>query len=493
MAQTIVALVIASVTLLGAGPIPAQGPNATELSQIREILEQARKTALQPIPLQVPVLTKIAGVQVEAGDRSNARTTLEKILVTLEANPNENQWYLARIAVLQAKNGDFDEALKIAGPSRFPADSGPDKAIGQIAVLQAESGNVQRAFQIVQGIKYSNVKGEALARIAFAQAVAGDFATARSTFRQALRAVRWQWYRYVSILPDLLSAPGTRDSAEWTFTTIATLQAKAGDTQGALVTAEGIRFRFRTHALTKIALVQAARGDTPGARETLQRALESAEAVQDEPQVQSYALLSVGRAQRKVGEQARARLTLQRAIQAATRIDYAHSKAVAIAEIGEAQAESGDAANARLTLTLALQAADALRGHPGGLWWDALGKIAQSQARAGDIEGALRTLKAITGFAPLDKEDALIVIAKVQAERGDIKGAIQTAASDPWALRAVASTQAKAGDVAGVLSWAANVNSPDAKAFGLLGAAEGILSRSEPKCCRDPLESDDED
>jgi hypothetical protein len=164
-----------------------------------------------------------------------------------------------------------------------------------------------------------------------------------------------------------------------------------------------------------------------------------------------------------------------------------------MARIAEVQAGVGDAVTARLTFTLALQAADALREHPGGLWWDALGKIAQSQARAGDIEGALRTVKAITGFAPGDKGDALIVIAKAQAEHGDIKGAIQTAASHSWALRAVASTQAKAGDVAGVLSWAAKVNSPDAKAFVLLGAAEGILSRSEPECCRDPLEREDED
>lgn len=60
-------------------------------------------------------------------------------------------------------------------------------------------------------------------------------------------------------------------------------------------------------------------------------------------------------------------------------------------------------------------------------------------------------------------------------------------------LRAVATVQAKAGDVAGVLLWAAKENSPDAKAFALLGTAEGILMRSVPRCCRSPLDSGDED
>jgi hypothetical protein len=60
-----------------------------------------------------------------------------------------------------------------------------------------------------------------------------------------------------------------------------------------------------------------------------------------------------------------------------------------IDDITEAQADLGDAATARLTLTQALQAADA------GAFSEAFLRIAQVQAKAGDIDGALRTVKAL--------------------------------------------------------------------------------------------------
>lgn len=289
-----------------------------------------------------------------------------------------------------------------------------DESIGKVAVLHAKAGDVKRAFQIVNGIKYPEIRAETLARIALVQALAGEAAASKSTFQHALEAV-----------PTLLG-----HEEDWDFANIAALQAKAGDMQGAFHTVQAIKQpHMRAQALTKIALVQVAAESVWVARSTLERADQTTAAIGNDPQVLAYALLSIGRAQTKVADRVGARLTLQRAVQAAASIGYPHTKAVAMADIAEAQAELGEAATARLTLTQALQATDALRGVPGGLRGDALGRIAQAQARTGDIEGALRTVKAITGFAPSDKGDALLVIARVQAEGGDVKAALQTAAS----------------------------------------------------------------
>lgn len=125
MAREIVGPIIALLTFMVASPAPAQVPKPTEPSQIGEILKQAGETAsaIRQIGQRIHILVEIATVQVDAGERANAQATIEKAFAVLEADPVAKKRHLAEIAILQAKMGNFDEALRTAGPSGYPTDS----------------------------------------------------------------------------------------------------------------------------------------------------------------------------------------------------------------------------------------------------------------------------------------------------------------------------------------------------------------------------------
>ena len=114
--------------------------------------------------------------------------------------------------------------------------------------------------------------------------------------------------------------------------------------------------------------------------------------------------------------------------------------------------------------------------------------IAEGQAKAGDVEGALRTAERISnGYI---RGSAFEEIAEAQTEAGDIEGArrtllaaVATAERIPLAygsnrtsfLESIALAQAKAGDVEGALRTAERVPEANGRAKALARIAIALV------------------
>jgi len=136
--------------------------------------------------------------------------------------------------------------------------------------------------------------------------------------------------------------------------------------------------------------------------------------------------------------------------------------------VAEAQAAAGDVAGALLTVDWAIL---------DGSWrFQSLRAVAEVQAAAGDVVGALETVSAIED---VDRRSlALGAVAEVQTAAGDVAGALETVSAiedvdrRSLALRAVAEVQAAAGDVAGALETVLAVEDVDRRSRALGAVAE---------------------
>ncbi|MEK7715986.1 MAG: hypothetical protein AAB387_11070, partial [candidate division NC10 bacterium] len=171
------------------------------------------------------------------------------------------------------------------------------------------------------------------------------------------------------------------------------------------------------------------------------------------------------------------RTLLGRATRDAPGIQNAVTQAAYLMNIAELQARAGDADGALKTVA-ALQSP--------GLKAMGLLRLAQGQAAAGDVAGTLRTLEQVKG-ADTAKTMALVVAAQARAR--DVSTAVKTATAiqNPgWrnaALREIAMVQRDAGDLEGALRTAALLQNPTEKldtfrdvavAYARLGDAKGV-------------------
>ena len=78
------------------------------------------------------------------------------------------------------------------------------------------------------------------------------------------------------------------------------------------------------------------------------------------------------------------------------------------------------------------------------------------------------------------KSEVLAGVVDIQVRRGDFAGAVVTARAISRAdiageaRNSIAARQARAGDAAPALEWASHLETPDQKAFAVIGIAEGI-------------------
>src|SRR5262249_37163632 len=110
----------------------------------------------------------------------------------------------------------------------------------------------------------------------------------------------------------------------------------------------------------------------------------------------------------------------------------------------------------------------------------ALHVLASLQARAKDVEGALKTASRM-------KKEGITYpnIAHEQAKAGDVKGALATVKehlpeSGWWhdkTLQGIASVQTERGEEKEALAWARLLSSPTARGSALLGVAQGLVKR----------------
>ena len=222
-------------------------------------------------------------------------------------------------------------------------------------------------------------RAEALARIAEAQAGAGEAGEARDSLARALAAAE------------------RVDAA-----------AYAGD-PWIKTSAEEVAFGEQARVLSLIARVQADAGDPGGARETFTRAVAAAHGIET-GHVRAAALVEVAKMQLAAGAPAEARRTLARADLAGNAWSL-----LDLPELVQAQAEAGDVAGALAT-------ARTLPGDEStGKRVQALAHVAAVQAATGDEPGALATAGAIG--SQHYRMGAMRHIGAARAERGDVAGA----------------------------------------------------------------------
>ena len=105
-------------------------------------------------------------------------------------------------------------------------------------------------------------------------------------------------------------------------------------------------------------------------------------------------------------------------------------------------------------------------------------EVVLAQAETGDMPGALETIR--SRGSDNWKSEVLAGVVDIQVRRGDFAGALVTARGISRAdlageaRKSIAVHQAREGDAAPALEWASHLDSPDQKAFALIGIAEGI-------------------
>ena len=227
----------------------------------------------------------------------------------------------------------------------------------------------------------AGARAEALARIAEAQASAGEAGEARNSLSRAL------------------AAAAEVDAA-----------AYAGESW-IKTSPEDVAFGEQARVLSLIARVQADMGDPAGARETFSRAGASADAIET-GSTRSAALVEVAKMQIAAGALPGARRTLGRANLAEHAWNLPSSW---LLDLVRAQAEAGDAAGALVTVrTIFADEHESRR-------FQALAHVAAAQAAAGDDPGALVTSEEIESQHYRMKAMRHIGIAR--AQRGDVAGA----------------------------------------------------------------------
>jgi tetratricopeptide (TPR) repeat protein len=274
---------------------------------------------------------------------------------------------------------------------------------------------------------------------------------------------------------------------------IAPALARAGDIEGALrlardigkqdagVFGDSIRAEIPA-ALAEIARIQARSGDRDGARKTLREAWALARTVSDRGVV-------LFERTRRIADAAAEIVDVEAARMAADEIDDdALEKVLALVALARAQLKVGDTKAARATLDDAVARAGAvgpqrnvINDNPAANRERALREIALALAEAGDAKKALG-LDAARGSDSW-KAEVRAAIAPIQARLGDIPDALATARSVTEPGRAgeayteIAAIQARTSGAEPVLAWAKELEPPAARAFALIGLAEGLGTR----------------
>jgi RNA polymerase sigma factor (sigma-70 family) len=432
------------------------------------------------------------------------------------------------------------------------------RALVRLGKIQAGAGDLaaardtfRRAHQAAGLVAAEALRRVDLAFVAGARARAGETGPARATFDELTRSARGldplgreRLLVVVAVNQDLAGfqvearesvkaaraaldqAPASPDR-DVALYSLAALQARWGDFDGALAAAEILRDRKspylayclqsiagycegadratarrvaarvlglsgaceyqRSGVHQQVAAAMARAGDIPGALATARAIDQAGLGPLDRPTVTiPPALAVIATEQAKAGDRGAAGATLREAIELVRKLPEGDGPAGLFRQVAEAAAAVGD-------LDLAREAVAAIDNETDKA--PALVAIARAQAKSGDKAAALETLReagtSVGGIRARrffsnddparNKEDALRQIATAQAEAGDVAGALlmADAVGDEGAraelLGEVARIQARAG--AAALAWASRLRSPEARASALAGVAEGSAAR----------------
>jgi beta-lactamase regulating signal transducer with metallopeptidase domain/tetratricopeptide (TPR) repeat protein len=504
---------------------PDAGPSDDEV--LRRALELVSRTAQ---PDDVHALRSLARVQAEAGDRAAAMATLKRAVAVADRSPKADSKafgliFVARSLSARGDKAGAQETLRRAIEAA-PAIAGPVEKVAALsfaAQVQAETGDRAAAEQtFAQALDLQrtlpdrdpngsnfNLRLTARLRILDALVEVGEVDKALdilavdpdsvdggldSIIRGALKLK--DRARARAILERLLGLtgasryPGVRGHGR---ESIAEAQAKLGDFDAALGNArridEGDPFLTLPYlpvALIAIAKAQAAAGRHDDARALLREALEKSTERHDVGG--AGCAQSVAEAQAEIGDLEGATRSLE-----AIGDDFPSWKATAWIAIAEARVKANDRAAAEAALRQAAEAADRIGpradiGNFDAAWHRSIAyrRIAETQAKLGDFDAALRTLRDRVGDEFSERANGLNEVVDLQIAAGDLKGALRTTRAlkiDAFragvSAEAVARAQAKAGDAAGVLAWSESLAPPYVQARALVGMIRGLAERKQ--------------
>ena len=232
---------------------------------------------------QQNALRRIATNQVWGGNIPQAQTLIEKL-----DDPYDRDEIRKEIAKFHADQEDFQQAWTVTKQMTHSRRR-KAKALIQIAQRQSERGDMEsasimlgHASQIVASIKRSTTRADLLGHIAQIQAEIGDSQGSRRTLTTALeayKAIRKEKEKDSDLVNIILAHGELGDfpgglallntmTSKWyrdrTACWFATIQAKKGDIEGALQTAQlskGYDYMWRGFTLQRIAKAQTQQGE----------------------------------------------------------------------------------------------------------------------------------------------------------------------------------------------------------------------------------------
>jgi RNA polymerase sigma factor (sigma-70 family) len=473
-------------------------------AELHQLLRRASSEAIvvakmKPEPLSWS-LTTIGAAQAKAGDLAGAQATFAAAVTEAAGGLGSavSPWNLWRIGHSQVACGQKDEARVTlqAAVKALPGLVGDFQddmqTVDTLAVIVRDQARIGArvdthntvelllvfAQKFFESSKISNAREVAARKIAFALAAAGDFEGAFDWYdgvqndgkilgeiavaaSESLNPIAGR--RFVREAAERLAKLKFAEETDSGLSDLAEAQARLGDLAGAKRSAMAIgvgptRFGHdmsdgQPYALSRVARVQREAGDIAGAKETLRDAFRS---VRDHPTMR-------GRDGRfsQIAQGQIANGDIDGALQSVSAMKEISSQVLAF--IGRAQAASGALADARATFARAL--GDAGRS-------------------AFEPPAPNPKLAKPPGVSPKMSRTERTNLAEIQAIAGDVAGALKTLRSDDdeffrrYALQKVVSARATAGDVAGALQLCLDESkTPAERRAALEGLAQGVDTR----------------
>jgi tetratricopeptide (TPR) repeat protein len=235
----------------------------------------------------------VALAQAKAGDKAEAKKTLERAAKLVEALPKDEQASrfraLTALACVQARLGEFTAARKTA--EGIPIERELRRDLPTLVRQLARAGRAKEAMTEIDRLPDGATKVYALMHFGAGQAEAGDKKAARASFEQAHRLIgnlqgKGIGIDLATVRADAGDYEGAIQTAEAYFpdndlgyANVANSHARAGDFKGALDVAEKIKDGpggqgpawWKLNALRYIAECQAKRGESKAALEWIGR------------------------------------------------------------------------------------------------------------------------------------------------------------------------------------------------------------------------------
>lgn len=453
MRLTVSAFMLVAIVVNASG-IPAAQLETSETAQARRLLVEASQL-VKGIPeyQQSSAASNIAGQLARTGDLPDAFATARML-----PKAEDQTFAMGIIAWQLAHEGDVAQALALV--RSMPEGQNRGLAYEWLSEILAEKGDFQGALQTANLICNDPDRlVDTLVRVATRLAKTGDRSGVREVIEDALSAA------------DQAAKQNIGHAIE--FTQIAATQAEIGERTEAFRTLDRFSDIVRQNKgaegngvfLQQLASAQAQIGDLVGAERTVEEI---------SPGNSDFALMLISQEQAKQG------LVID-ALANAERICNPAFKTSAFREIAMIRGTHG-------TLDDALEAIDHIPDPAGRA--EALSTLALEQAE-NENPAAGRTLQEASLFAKqIDGDasnEALGTTAVARALLGDLAGAEQMVQeitepeSRVWPLWNITASMVRCGHTQEAISLAENQTTAHAKAYALLGTAQGILDLAETK------------